>query len=162
MTKELPLSVAIAAVMHNDCILLMKRERGDYVGYWALPGGKIHKDEHVSEAGIREIEEESGIPTEFESHLGLVSEHLIEDGNVQMHFLLHVLKLKALSREITKNDGGKMEWFPISKIDGMKELIIPSDLLMLKEMVFAQDSSKAYYECILEKVGESHIVRKFE
>ena len=157
-----PLSVAIAAVIKNGKLLMMKRERGDYVGYWGLPGGKIAKGEHVSDAGIREIEEESGIRTSFNSHLGLVSEHLIENGEVQMHFLLHVLRLDAPTAEITKTDGGEMRWFPLSGIMSMKDSVIPSDLLMIEHMVLENSvPNKGYYECVLEKNGEEHILRKF-
>ena len=70
--KELPLSVVIAALVKDNKILLIQRARGSYVGYWALPGGKIEKQEHLSQAATREILEESGIQSEFKEHLGFV------------------------------------------------------------------------------------------
>ena len=41
--KELPLAVAISALIKDNKILLIKRLRGDYVGLLGLPGGKIEK-----------------------------------------------------------------------------------------------------------------------
>ena len=41
--KELPLAVAISALIKDNQILLIKRLKGDYVGLLGLPGGKIEK-----------------------------------------------------------------------------------------------------------------------
>jgi len=90
---DLPLSIAISALIKDNKILLIKRKKGDYVGLLGLPGGKIEKGEHVGEAAVREILEESGIACEFRNHLGFVSEHLVENGEVSNHFLLHVCEL---------------------------------------------------------------------
>jgi len=38
--KELPLAVAISALIKDNQILLIKRLKGDYVGLLGLPGGK--------------------------------------------------------------------------------------------------------------------------
>ncbi|MCD6094481.1 NUDIX domain-containing protein [bacterium] len=46
--QENPLSVVISALIKNNQILLIKRVRGDYIGLWGLPGGKIEKEEHLS------------------------------------------------------------------------------------------------------------------
>ncbi|MGC9310495.1 MAG: NUDIX hydrolase [Candidatus Aenigmatarchaeota archaeon] len=59
--RERPLAVAIAALINENKILLIKRLKGDYAGFLGLPGGKVEKDEHVSEAAKREILEEAGI-----------------------------------------------------------------------------------------------------
>jgi len=83
-----PLPVVISALVQNDKILLIKRIRGDYVGLFGFPGGKIEKEEHLSEAAKREILEESGIEASFKNYLGFVSEHLIENGKILQHFLL--------------------------------------------------------------------------
>ena len=98
--KELPLAVVISVLIKDNQILLIKRLRGDYVGLLGLPGGKIEKNEHLSEAAIREILEESGIESDFKNHLGFVSEHLIENGNILQHFLLHICKLEPKTTDI--------------------------------------------------------------
>jgi len=92
-TKELPLAVVIAALIQEGRILLIRRRRGDYANLWGLPGGKVERNEHLSEAAVREIAEECGVDAEFKRYVGLVSEHLREDGRVVQHFLLHVCEL---------------------------------------------------------------------
>ena len=158
--KELPLSVAISALINKDKILLIKRIKGDYIGYWGLPGGKIEKDEHVSEAAVREIIEESGIDSDFKSHLGIVSEHLIEDDRVMQHFLLHVCELEPKSVVITNGTEGRLKWFDINRLNEQNEKIIPSDYHMIEKMVL--DRNNKYYECVVEKNGEKHVLKKFE
>jgi len=134
--------------------------RGDYVGLWGLPGGKVEKNEHLSEAAIREILEESGIESDFKNYLGFVSEHLMENGDIIRHFLLHVCELIPKSISITNNQEGELSWFDLNEIERMKDKIIPSDFLMIEKII--KNKEKNYYNCILEKVGDSYTLRKWE
>jgi len=154
------LPVAMSVIVQDSKILLIKRIRGDYAGLWAIPGGKIEENEHVSDAAVREVLEESGIKTEFKKHLGFVSEHLMEDGNIIRHFLLHVCELVPKSAEITNGKEGRLEWFDLGNIEHLKNEIIPSDFLVIEKMIKAKE--KNYYNCIIEKSGNEHILRKFE
>ncbi|MBS3165575.1 NUDIX domain-containing protein [Candidatus Woesearchaeota archaeon] len=157
---EIPLPVAIAALVHDNKILLIKRIKGNYVGYWSLPGGKIEKQEHVSEAAVREIAEETGIISQFKGHLGFVSELLIEKEIVLQHFLLHLCALQAKDITIIPGKEGALAWFDLRTIDLHQAHIIPSDYLMIKHMVVSKE--KNYFDCVIEKSGEDHLLRKFE
>ncbi len=153
--KEFPLSVAIAVLIRDNKILLIKRTRGDYVGLFGLPGGKIEKDEHFSEAAVREISEESGIESEFEDYCGLVSEHLIENEIIAQHFLLHICRLFPKTINISNSSEGESKWFDLEYIIKIKNKIIPSDFLMIEKMILSKE--KYYYECVI-----NHILKKFE
>ncbi len=157
--KELPLSVVVAALIFQGRILLVRRVKGDYIGLWGLPGGKVEKDEHLSQAATREIFEESGIRAEFKGFLGLVSELLVEKGKVIQHFLLHVCELVPESTDIKSNAEGKLDWFRLGELDEMRDKVIPSDYLMIKKIIRRRES--VYYNCILEKVGDRYELRKF-
>jgi len=158
--KELPLSVVISALIVDNSLLLIKRIKGDYIGYWGLPGGKVEKDEHLSDAAVREIYEESGIESEFSEHLGFVSEHLIENGIILKHFLLHICELVPKTTEIREGIEGNLKWFNMNHLEEMKENIIPSDYLMIENMI--KDRKSNYYNCVLEKIGDKHVLRRFE
>lgn len=158
--KEFSLSVAIAVLVRDNKILLIKRIRGDYVGLFGLPGGKIEKDEHFSEAAVREILEESGIKSEFKDYCGLVSEHLIENKIITRHFLLHICRLFPKTTDVSSGAEGKLEWFDLKLIDRIKSKIIPSDFLMIEKMILNKE--RYYYECVIEKCGNDHILKKFE
>jgi len=158
--QENPLSVVISALIKNNQILLIKRIRGDYIGLWGLPGGKIEKEEHLSEAAKREILEESGIESCFKNYLGFVSEHLIENGKILQHFLLHICELEPKTTEILNDSEGKLDWFHLDYLPSFKEKIIPSDFLIIEKIV--KNKEKKYYNCIIEKKGNIYLLKKFE
>lgn len=158
--NNFPLAVAIAALIHENKILLIKRVKGSYVGFWGLPGGKIEKNEHVSDAAIREIGEETGIPCRFEEHLGFVSEHLRENNEVVQHFLLHLCRLQPLSSQLVEGREGALAWFNLRDLSTHRAEIIPSDYAMIEKMVLAH--GKNYYNCVVEKRGEEHTILRFE
>ncbi len=158
--RELPLSIAISVLIKDNQILLIKRVRGDYVGLLGLPGGKVKKNEHLSEAAVREILEESGIKSSFNGYLGLVSENLIKNGNVLQHFLLHICELEPKTTYILNDSEGKLAWFNLDDIQGLKDKIIPSDFLIIEKIV--KNQGKNYYNCVLEKTGNDYFLRKFE
>ncbi|RLJ02217.1 MAG: hypothetical protein DRP10_02010 [Candidatus Aenigmatarchaeota archaeon] len=155
-----PLPVVISALVQNDKILLIKRIRGEYVGLFGLPGGKIEKEEHLSEAAKREILEESGIESSFKNYLGFVSEHLIENGKILQHFLLHICELEPKTTEILNDSEGKLDWFHLNHLPNFKEKIIPSDFLIIEKIVKNKEGN--YFNCILEKSGDNYFLKKFE
>lgn len=158
--SDRPLSVAVCDVLHNNKILLNKRIHGAYVGMWALPGGKIEINEHVSSAAIRELEEECGIKSKFKNYLGSVSELLIENGSVRSNFLLHLCELEPETDDIEIKNAGDYAWFDLNDIENLKDKMIPSDFLMIKKMILNKE--KNYYNCIIEKIGNEHKLRTFE
>lgn len=52
-----------AVVIRQGCILLV-RQHVDSRREWSLPGGRLERGEQVSEALVREVEEETGIVVE--------------------------------------------------------------------------------------------------
>ena len=158
-TPNKPLAVVIAALIYEEKILLIQRRRGDYVGLWGLPGGKIEKGEHLPRAALREIAEEAGIEAKFKGYLGCVSECLEEDGKVTQHFLLHLCELTPLTTVITSHGEGTLDWFCLEKIASMRDQIIPSDYLIIQRMVNGRENT--YYNCVLQKSGGGYMLKAF-
>jgi len=152
-----PLSVAIAAVIRDGEILLIKRERGDYTGYWGLPGGKVELEEHVSEAAEREIEEECDLETEFVDYIGTVSEHLVEE-EFENHFILHVCELEPEEKKASgTEEEGVVDWFEFDELENIE--IIPSDRAIIEEVVLGEGG---YFECLMDSSGEEDVMERFE
>ena len=88
------------------------------------------------------------------------TEHLVEDGEIAQHFLLHLCELTPQTTQITNNQEGKLEWFDLGGLEEIKDQIVPSDYLMIEKIL--KNKEKNYFDCVLEKVGEEHFLRKFE
>lgn len=161
MTKEQkPMPVVIAALVHKNKILLIKRQQGDYLGFWGLPGGKIEKGEYLFEAAEREILEETGLKSNFDRYLGFISEHLKENGRIKEHFLLHLCQLRPTTFKIVDGQAGRVKWFNLRGLKKMKNKIIPSDFLMIEKMVKSQKG--LYFNCLIEKSKKKHYLRCFD
>ena len=156
----MPLSVAVALVQCNGELLLIRRTRGDYAHWWALPGGKIEAGEHVAAAAQREIREEAGLDTSFDRHLGVVSEHLVEDRAVRNHFLLHVCTLAAQSQKVRAGDEGELRWMDVHAAADSPKRLVPSDRAMIQHLLLEGDTG--YHECVMEKDGDDYRLRTFE
>ena len=157
---DLPIPVALCAVVKRKKILLIKRPKGVYSGYWALPGGKIEFKEHLAASAVREISEEAGIDTEFLRMIGLVSEHLKEEEDVTDHFILNFCELRPLSTKITQGDAGEVRWFNIDGLDEMREKIVPSDYEMITRMLQKKEGS--YFHSVMVKKNKELILESFE
>jgi len=157
--KERPLAVVISALINDGKILLIKRIKGDFVGLWGLPGGKVEKEEFLEEAALREIEEETGIKSEFKEHLSVVSEHIIEDTE-KKHFILHVCELIPKSTEAIQKNEGEVEWFDFVNIHERKHLIIPSDFLIIDKIV--KNKEKNYFNSVIKKSGDEYVQMRFD
>jgi len=68
------IAVAAGAVLRQGKILLMRRNFEPFIGCWGMPGGKIHLGEHIEEAVVREVREETGVRARFERFCGVLSE----------------------------------------------------------------------------------------
>lgn len=56
-----------AVIVEDGRLLLIRRGRGAYRDYWAVPGGRQRRGETMREAVIREVREETGLTVEVGS-----------------------------------------------------------------------------------------------
>lgn len=154
----MPVSVAIAFVKNSgDELLLIRRVRGDYVGYWGLPGGKIEDNEHISESAVREIREETDISASFLKYLGTVSE-ILRSANAPKHFLLHIVELQAAHFKTKEQSEGESRWFSKDDIKSESIKIIPSDKLIIQNF-WLTPTEKIYFNCKMrEDSGKLDII----
>ena len=158
--KVIALPVVLGAVINRNRLLLIKRNFLPFIGLWGMPGGKIHFGEHLDQAIIREILEECHIKTEWVKLCGVVTENLHIDKTKSIHYLLHICRLKSTNLAIKPSKEGKVKWFPLAKISGIKQLIIPSDFIMLQKLVLAKPE-KFYYRCEVEKNNNEYKIKSF-
>ncbi len=149
------LPVVLAAIVNNDQILMLKRKKRPYQGYWALPGGKLHLPESIPECALREVKEETGLDCEF-SHIASIIHERVKENNTYKHaFILFLTVLNPKSTQLKESDEGKLEWFPLKNLQ--PERIIPSDYHMIKDHIKAISN----ITCVIMEEKEEKII-KFE
>lgn len=104
-------------VLTPDRNLLVIQERHHKTRHYKLPGGALHPGEHVEDAVIREVLEETGIRTEFESLVCFRHWHGYRYGRSDIYF---VTRLRPLSFEITPDPSeiAECHWMPVDEYLG--------------------------------------------
>lgn len=88
----LPRLGAIAVVLHQGKILLVRRRNPPDAGLWGFPGGHVDAGETALAAAARELAEETGViarPVRYLTNLDIILHDT--EGALQFHFLLAVV-----------------------------------------------------------------------
>lgn len=143
------INVVIGLVEQNEKILLIQRERGDFIGLWGIPGGKVEECEHLNEAIQREMLEEIGIKMKFERLLGVATE-IMHDKNVTS--IIYVCLLHMEETALIKNPEFQYQWF--SKEDIFNgDNIIQSDKAFIEEFYIKQSKNYIALDCDRKEDG---------
>ena len=155
--KDGALSVAICVLVEEKRVMFVHR-KGNFEGLLALPGGKIHIDEHALDAVVREIKEETGYEIGKVAHLGTVSELYASQKGMQ-HFLLQVFS--AAARKHHGHAEFEPVWVALQDLEKRRASIIPSDYLMVTRMYLKKESG--YFDCEMREIkGKGIVLKKFE
>lgn len=89
--KAYPSAGASVAVCRGNEVLLVRRGKPPFEGYWSLPGGALQWGETVAEAARRELREETGLLASNLT-LGDVADGILRDaeGIVLAHYAVIV------------------------------------------------------------------------
>ena len=88
---------------------------------YKLPGGALHEGEHLAEGVVREVEEETGVKTEFEALVCFRHWHGYRYGKSDIYF---VCRLRPLSEEISIQEEEIAEslWMPVADYLGAESV----------------------------------------
>lgn len=142
-------NVVIGIIEKDNRILLIKRERGDFINMWGLPGGKVEECEHIDHAIEREIREELGLQTKFQTLLGISTEIMHDKNSTSFLYVCH---LKLISSKI-KNPEFETHWFDIEEIKNLHSMI-ESDKIFLREFYIQKNLNYLKLDCFREENGK--------
>ena len=155
MTQMVP--IAITILKHDDGFLFLKRSNPPYENLWSMVGGKVSLGEHIRDAAIREVMEETGAPTisNYE-YRGMVSERLVKpNGSLSAHFLIFV-NYGEIPSYIENHREGTLAVFAEDEITTMKPQFLPSDYHMFQ--CFRESSCSTMYEAELLHDDGYHLI----
>jgi 8-oxo-dGTP diphosphatase len=110
-----------AVVLHEGCILLVKRGRPPGLGKWSLPGGLVDLGENTADAARREVAEECGIAVRLAGVAGVV-ERIVRDesGRVRYHYvLIDYLAYPESDAVCAGTDAAEVRWVPAEHVHAL-------------------------------------------
>lgn len=143
-------NVVLGVVEKEDKILLIKREKGDFIGLWGIPGGKVEECEHIDVAVKREMQEEIGVKMDFKKLLGVATE-VMHDTNKTS--ILYVCLMRIQEGEEIENTEFEYRWFSKDEILNTKQ-VIGSDKVLLNKFYTMKQENYIKLDCYRKENGE--------
>lgn len=117
---KFPTLAAIAIVIQDEEVLLVRRKNEPDAGLWGFPGGHVELGETTLAAATRELFEETGIiaePTKYLTNVDVIKHDV--QGEILFHFLLAAVECTYVSG-IPKaaDDVAEARWFAFDDIFG--------------------------------------------
>ena len=104
-------------VIHNDCILLVKRGKPPAQGEWAIPGGSVELGETLQAAVEREIFEETGITIQAHKVIYTFDSIIKEGDRTRFHYVILDLEASYVAGEPQAGDDVlEAGWFGPEKL----------------------------------------------
>lgn len=113
-----PLPSCHALVRDGDRILLVKRARPPFAGYWSLPGGGIELGETVESAVLREVAEETGLQVSITRFLGYADAVQKDEQNrVRWHYVILYVEAGVVGGQLKPgDDAGDARWAEAAEV----------------------------------------------
>lgn len=150
-----PLPIVLIAILEEGKILLLRRAKDPYRGYWSLPGGKIHFGETIPQAACREAWEETGLSTSFLRCCGIATETIRDESgdpanSIEAHFLLFFTVVETKDRStLRSSEEGELRWFSLSHLEEAE--IIPTDRSLIQRYLLSHHSVPIPHYAVLRK-----------
>lgn len=128
------LVLGLCAIVEQERILLLRREKPPYVGCWGLPGGKVKFGESPAEAAVREGQEETGLLLRWLGVCASATETIRSaEAGVEAHFVMFVSLLQPEGGALERGEEGALRWFSFDELADAQ--LIPTDRQLITEAV---------------------------
>jgi 8-oxo-dGTP diphosphatase len=101
----------------EEKILLIKRNTRPFVGYWALPGGRMDPGETVEQTIVREVKEETGLDVTIVRKVGEYLEKGVKD-DIEYEYYPTCFEVKPVGGKIKKQESEiqEIKFFSLSQL----------------------------------------------
>lgn len=153
-----PLAVVLIALFDKNKVLLARRKREPYRGFFGILGGRQTFGLLTEDVVKKEVLEETGFSVKKGSikTRGLYSEVLLDkEENPKDHFIFRVCEAYVddkISEELENTDIERFEWFSLPLSDEIKNRVIPTDLIMLKHIL--SDKKYDFKEFVMKETED--------
>lgn len=105
-----------ALVTDGDKVLLVRRAREPFKGYWDIPGGFLEAGEHPQEGLVREVREETGLEVRPTEILGIFMDKYGSTGEdtLNIHYVAQVVGGEPRAG----SDATELKWFDKKNLPG--------------------------------------------
>lgn len=113
-----PKLAALAVVIRDNHVLMVRRRNEPDAGLWGFPGGHVELGEPTLDAAVRELHEETGVTGRAVDYLTNIDVILRDDsGAVQFHFLLAAVLCAYVSGvPVANDDVSDARWVPVTDV----------------------------------------------
>lgn len=143
------LRYTICFIKQGNKILLLNREKPDWMGMWNGVGGKIEAGETPIENIKREIYEETGIEIEKVEDKGIVTWTVDGVKTGGMHLYLVELPMTVLYETPRKTDEGILDWKEIDWILHPDNIGVAHNIPYFLPIMLREDSCYEHH-CVFE------------
>lgn len=117
--NSIVIAVSVVVLDHDRLLVIRRADNGKY----ALPGGRHGLGETMTEAAIREVEEETGVTVEITGLVGIYSDpgHLIayQDGEVRQEFSICFRGRPVAGEPRTSDESTEVRWVGRDDLDAL-------------------------------------------
>lgn len=117
-----PKVAALAVVLHEGRVLLVRRRNEPDAGLWGYPGGHVEFGETALDAAVRELHEETTVqatPTDYLTNIDVIAKNPI--GEITHHFLLAAVLCQYQSgTPLAQDDVSGADWFDFEPVTGSR------------------------------------------
>lgn len=126
-------------------VLLIRRAKEPSKGLWCFPGGSLELGETLVECAVRETQEETGLHLRNAPQQGELfsdglafpspvscSDAMMRDPSGRLLYHYAIINLAAIPQDplqppVPADDVDAAQWFPVSQLRGLKDLVVHCD-----------------------------------
>jgi 8-oxo-dGTP diphosphatase len=129
MTEIHPTPGVGAVIIYDERLLLIRRGRGAYRDYWAVPGGRQRYGETMREAVAREVLEETGLTVDV-GDVVWAGDIMDETQTPSYHYtVVDFAAIPTGGHLEAGDDAAEVRWVPVEEVRAMRLTPTMNDLL---------------------------------